>query len=311
MVGLLLSAALGLLPTAEGVPGWQANPIKRVSVTEPEVALTFDACATKTQGYGFDKGIFDTLKNEQIPATIFVSGRWVEAHPDAMEELTRDPLIEFGDHSYDHPHMSDLTPELIAQQLDYAEAALAKYGRHSVAFRPPFGEWSRRLVEVAQGRKLPTVTWDVVSGDPSAGTTAAWMIRTVVTRTKPGSIVVFHINGRGWKTAEALPEIVRGLRERGFHFVPLSHLLASGAPAVVAARPTPVPAAVVDSVPLSVVRAETMVGHAPQRAIVTRNPYSSTDAAPAPLPWPPTPGPGPGETRSASATTARPLEPVR
>jgi peptidoglycan/xylan/chitin deacetylase (PgdA/CDA1 family) len=309
MVGVLLSAAMAMLPTAEGVPGWQPTPIKRVAATEPVVALTFDACATKTHGYGFDHAIFDVIKNEQIPATIFVSGRWVEAHPDAMEELTRDPLIEFGDHSYDHPHMSDLTPELIAQQLDYAEAALAKYGKHSVAFRPPFGEWSRRLVQVAHDRQLPTVTWDVVSGDPSEGTTAAWMIHSVVTRAKPGSIVVFHINGRGWKTAEALPEIVRGLRERGFQFVPVSRLLASGAPAVVAARPTPVPAAVVDSVPLSVVRAETMVGHAPQRAIVTRNPYSSSEQAPAPLPWPPTPAPG--ETRSAAATTARPLEPVR
>src|SRR5215831_15246729 len=109
MVGVLLSAALALLPTAEAVPGWQASPIKRVAIAEPAVALTFDACATKTHGYGFDHAIFDIIKSEQIPATIFVSGRWVEMHPDAMEELTRDPLIEFGDHSYDHPHMSDLT----------------------------------------------------------------------------------------------------------------------------------------------------------------------------------------------------------
>ena len=126
MVGVLLSAAMALLPTAETVHWGDAGPIRRVAIAEPAVALTFDACATKTHWYGFDHAIFDVIKSEQIPATIFVSGRWVEAHPDAMAELTRDPLIEFGDHSYDHPHMSDLSPGLIAEQLDQTEAALAR-----------------------------------------------------------------------------------------------------------------------------------------------------------------------------------------
>ena len=38
-------------------------------------------------------------------------------------------------------------------------------------------------------------------------------------KARAGSIIIFHINGRGHKTAEALPAIVRGLRERGFRFV--------------------------------------------------------------------------------------------
>ena len=79
--------------------------------------------------------------------------------------------------------------------------------------------------------QLPTVTWDVVSGDPSARTTADGMIRNVVSKARPGSIVIFHINGRGHKTAEALPVIVRELRERGFRFVQVSELMASATPA--------------------------------------------------------------------------------
>jgi peptidoglycan-N-acetylglucosamine deacetylase len=72
---------------------------------------------------------------------------------------------------------------------------------------------------------LPTVTWDVVSGDPSARTTKDGMIKRVVGKVRAGSIVVFHINGRGHKTAEALPEIVRDLRDRGFRFVQVSELI--------------------------------------------------------------------------------------
>ena len=212
----MLMTAVGLLgPAARAAPA--LAPIHRVETAEPAVAITFDACATRTHGYGFDRAVYDVLKHEGVPATIFVSGRWVEFHAAEMAELARDPLIAFGDHSYDHPHMSRLARPRMGEEIDQTEAALARYGKKSVAFRPPFGDWSRRMIEVAHERGLPTVTWDVVSGDPSARTTKAGMIRNVVGRARAGSIVIFHINGRGRKTAEALPEILRELRGRGLH----------------------------------------------------------------------------------------------
>jgi peptidoglycan/xylan/chitin deacetylase (PgdA/CDA1 family) len=219
-------------------PSRPSHPIARGETSERQVALTFDACATRKGSYGFDREVFEILKREQVPATIFVSGRWVDTHSEAMAELTGDPLIEFGDHSYDHPHMTHLSVARMGEEIDQTEAALSRYGRRSVAFRPPFGDWNRRVLEIVGGRRLPTVTWDVVSGDPSARTTTAGMIRAVVGQARPGSIVVFHINGRGWKTHEALPAILTGLRERGFRFVPISELLKVPAPAV-SAVPTP------------------------------------------------------------------------
>src|SRR5262245_59502115 len=217
-------------------------PVRYIETHEPAVALTFDACATRSHRYTFDRAIFNVLKREGLPATIFVSGRWVEGHPDVMAELSVDPLIEFGDHSYDHPHMSHLPVARIVEEIDQTEAALAKFGKHSVAFRPPFGEWSSRLIYVVRDLHLPTVTWDVVSGDPSAKTTAEGMIRTVVGKARPGSIIVFHINGRGLKTAQALPTIVHQLRERGFRFVHVSELMAAG-------RVAPIPVAPVAATP--------------------------------------------------------------
>jgi peptidoglycan/xylan/chitin deacetylase (PgdA/CDA1 family) len=205
-------------------------PIHRVATREPVVAITFDACATRTQTYGFDRAVYEILRREKVPATIFVSGHWVDGHADAMTTLARDPLIQFGDHSYDHPHMQRLTAARQGEELDETEAALARYGKRSVAFRPPFGDWSPRLIDVVHAHGLPTVTWDVVSADPSKKTTVAGMFRNVVPRARPGSIIIFHINGRGWKTAEALPEILRGLRARGLRFVPLAELLALGPP---------------------------------------------------------------------------------
>jgi peptidoglycan/xylan/chitin deacetylase (PgdA/CDA1 family) len=208
-------------------PSARERIIKRIENPGMRISITFDACATKTHGYGFDRPVYEVLKREKVPATIFTSGRWVEFHPQVMAELAADPLIEFGNHSYDHPHMSHLPAVQIEAQIDETEAALARYGKHSVAFRPPFGDFNARLLDVVNARGLPVVLWDVVSGDPSAATTARGMIHSVDRKTRVGSIVIFHINGRAKKTAAALPTILRDLRARGFELVPLSTLLAS------------------------------------------------------------------------------------
>jgi peptidoglycan/xylan/chitin deacetylase (PgdA/CDA1 family) len=219
---------LALLASTPPAPAVGRAPIRRVETQQPAVAITFDACATRGQSNGFDRAVYEILKREGVPATIFVSGRWVEVHATEMTELAQDPLVLFGDHSYDHPHMPRLTQARMGEEIDQTEAALARYGKKSVAFRPPFGEWNRRLIEVASQRGLPTVTWDVVSGDPSIRTSRERLIRNVLEHARSGSIVIFHINGRGRKTAEALPEILRTLRDRGLRFVSLPDLLAAG-----------------------------------------------------------------------------------
>jgi peptidoglycan-N-acetylglucosamine deacetylase len=224
-LGAAVAAPSGTPAAAAGGDPDVGRPIRRVDTQQPEVVLTFDACATKKGWYGFDHDVFEILKREQVPATIFVSGLWVETHPEAMADLTGDPLIEFGDHSYDHPHMTTLSAARVGEEIDETEAALSRYGRHAVAFRPPFGDWDRKLVERVRQRQLPTVTWDVVSGDPSVHATSAGIVRAVLAQARAGSIIVFHINGRGQKTHEALPEVLAGLRQRGFKFVSLSELL--------------------------------------------------------------------------------------
>jgi peptidoglycan-N-acetylglucosamine deacetylase len=233
-------------PLAEEHAVLSAIPIvRRVDNPDKQIAITFDACATNSYGYGFDRPVFEVLRREQIPVTIFVSGLWVESHPDEMNELAAEPMIEFANHSYHHPHMTRLTGAEIADEIDRTEAALSRHGVRSVAFRPPFGEFTDLVLEVARAKHLPAILWDVVSGDPSVGATAEAMIRAVVTKTRVGSIVIFHINGRETKTATALPPILRQLRARGFQFVQISTLLAWGD----VSGPTSLPGAD-DSLPL-------------------------------------------------------------
>jgi peptidoglycan/xylan/chitin deacetylase (PgdA/CDA1 family) len=209
--------------------------VSRIHTKEPVVALTFDACATSTRFYEFDRAIFDILKQEKAPATVFLSGRWILAHPAEARELAADPLIELGNHSYDHPPFSRLTRKKAREEIEETERAIAGLGRKSVAFRPPFGDWAGWLPGATGG--LPVVLWDVVSGDAGGHLAARVIVDVVVKSARPGSIVIFHINGRGPYTKDALPEIIHRLRERGLRLVPVSELLSLPDAKVVSARP--------------------------------------------------------------------------
>ena len=223
-------------PLAQPLP-WFA--IARVRTHEPVVALTFDACATLKQDNGFDREVFDILKREQIPVTVFPTGRWIETHPAEARELAAQAWIAFGNHSYSHARMTRIPRRKAREQIARTEALIAELGRQSVAFRPPAGAWNRAVVRMAARQHLPTVEWDVISGDAGGHIAAAKMVAVVLASTKPGSIVIFHINGRGPRTREALPDIIRGLRDKGLGFVTVSDLLQQPDAQPVSARPAP------------------------------------------------------------------------
>ena len=82
-----------------------------------------------------------------------------------------------------------------------------------------------RLAKLASQAGLVTIQYDIASGDPDPGLSAKRIARAVVDEAKGGSIVVFHMNENGVRTAEALPEIVKGLREKGFELVTVGEML--------------------------------------------------------------------------------------
>jgi peptidoglycan-N-acetylglucosamine deacetylase len=232
-VGLVVAAAAALVQ-ARGAAG-SGTAIARVDTAEQVVALTFDACPTRPSPEGFDHEVFEILRKERIPATVFVSGQWIKQHPAEARALAAEPLIEFGNHSFAHPPFSRLSPERVRTEIAATDRLIAGLGRRSVGVRPPYGDWSDWLLD--EIKDAPLVLWDVVSGDAGGKIGADRIIADVSRRTHPGSIVIFHINGRGPETKNALPEIIRRLRARGLGFVPVSALLRLPDAQVVVAQP--------------------------------------------------------------------------
>jgi peptidoglycan/xylan/chitin deacetylase (PgdA/CDA1 family) len=193
--------------------------------SEKAVALTFDACPAYGP-HSFDRKVFQTLVDSQVPATLFLSGKWIKTHKNEMRELTAVPFLELGNHSYSHPHMANMPPDSIIPELQEVQQMLSKlYQRDAKVFRSPFAELSDGLVQSARSLGLTTVQFDLASGDPDTSITREQLTQYVIHSVRNGSVVVMHINGRGRHTAEALPEIIGALRKKGFYFVTVSEFL--------------------------------------------------------------------------------------
>ena len=192
---------------------------------EKKIALTFDACPSSVHG-GFDRTIVKTLIDSGVPATFFLSGKWILKHRTDVKKLAVAPEFEFGNHSYSHPHCAAISDDSIRQELSRTESLLIRTtGTSQKLFRPPFGETDQRIEGIAQTIGLTTVLFDLASGDPDSTISRERLIQYVVASARNGSIIVMHVNGRGWHTSEALPEIIQILHAKGFTFVKVSELL--------------------------------------------------------------------------------------
>jgi peptidoglycan-N-acetylglucosamine deacetylase len=206
------------------------------------VALTFDACSTKSPSQ-YDERITKILVEQNVAATIFLGGKWMDEHPAHTRYLASLPQFELANHSYLHPRFTKVSDERIRTELkDTQDTMYALAGRRATLFRAPYGEINAHTVELAAELGLVTVQFDLASGDADKKVSKHKLIEYVSTMSKSGSIVVMHINGRGWHTAEALPEIIAHLRARGFEFVTVGQLIASQNEIAAPANLAPAPA---------------------------------------------------------------------
>ena len=193
------------------------------------MALTFDACSGRGPGK-LDEGIVAELERTQTKATFFVGGRWAEQDPARVRRLLADSRFEVESHAYHHPHLTTLGSTDVTAEISKANDVLTPLLGHPPRFlRAPYGESNARVVRVARSLGLTVIGFDLASGDPDPKFDRARLTRWVLQEVKPGSIVVFHVNGRGWHTAEALPAILAGLAKKGLEPVTVAELL-SGDP---------------------------------------------------------------------------------
>ncbi|MDO7848799.1 polysaccharide deacetylase family protein [Hymenobacter sp. M29] len=196
------------------------------------IALTFDACGGP-HGSGYDADLVDYLRREKIPATLCVSGRWIDRNLATFRELARDPLFEIANHGFNHRPCSidgeseygiRGTPDA-ADAFDEIEANRRKIqaitGRAPRFFRSATAFTDEACARLARQLDVTMFSFDVLSGDAVAGTPKEAITENVVKGARPGAIVIMHFNRPAWNSAEALRDIIPVLRAQGYQFARL------------------------------------------------------------------------------------------
>jgi peptidoglycan/xylan/chitin deacetylase (PgdA/CDA1 family) len=211
-----------LLAHIERVHG-QGRVITRLPTNENVVALTFDACETITPSY-FDSSILNFLLKERIPFTVFATGKFADRNREELRKVSALDFVEIENHSFRHDqHMERLgEKETIDEVARTEDMVLSITGKRTKFFRFPGGNYDEKSLKTVEDLNYKVVHWSFESGDPDKKVTREHLVEWVLLKTKPGSILIFHINGRGYSTGKALPEIVNSLKKRGYRFVKLT-----------------------------------------------------------------------------------------
>jgi peptidoglycan-N-acetylglucosamine deacetylase len=190
-------------------PNSFAQVITAGSPTCPGVALTFDLCPVR-KGPGYDQPLMDYLITHRIPATFFMSGKWMAKHDAEVEHLLGLDFFEVGTHGEVHAHlpMHD-ADEQRTEILSPVTLLQERYGHDATLFRPPYGEYNDVTVAVVKLLGLQFIQWNIESGDPDPTLSAEQILTRVTKRTKPGSIIVFHANGKGKQTRRVIEHLTR------------------------------------------------------------------------------------------------------
>ncbi|MBE1492960.1 peptidoglycan/xylan/chitin deacetylase (PgdA/CDA1 family) [Amycolatopsis lexingtonensis] len=197
--------------------------VNRVETTEKIVALTFDDGPDPAG----TQAILDTLREREVPATFFLIGRDIAAHPELAHAIAA-AGHEIGNHSFSHERMIGVTPAWVADEVEATDALIRTTGyTGEILFRPPNGKKLFALPHYLAEHDRTTVTWDV-EPDSDGTPDAATVERTTVDQVRPGSIVLLHAMyaARG-QTRQAIGPILDRLKQRGYRFVTVTELLAA------------------------------------------------------------------------------------
>ncbi len=230
--------------------------VARGNFSVPKIALTFDG------GYldNACEEILDILKQRKIWCTFFLTGYFIKKYPAIVNRMVEDGH-EVGNHTWSHPHLTEFEEKrvhvtkstvssvFLQNQLNKTALAFqACTGRKLIPFwRAPYGEHNLEIREWAAELGYRHIGWTVGPSWENNMDTMDWVADSTLPAYHTadeildkvlnfghgallgasGSIVIMHL-GTLRKTDfphKKLPEIIDGLREKGYELVCISEML--------------------------------------------------------------------------------------
>lgn len=204
--------------------------IDRIPTNENVIALTFDACGGEW-GSGYDQELIDYLVTENIPATLFINSRWIDANLEEFLYLASLEQFQIENHGTEHRPLSvtgqtawgikgttsveEVLSEVTTNHLKIIELTghTPKYFRSGTAY------YDEIAVKIVESLGMKVINFDIL-GDAGA-TYSPKQVKEALLKAKSGSIALLHMNQPTKGTAEGVKLAVPLLKEQGFQFVTL------------------------------------------------------------------------------------------
>lgn len=183
-------------------------PVYSVETQEKKVAITFD-CA-----WGADDidDIIDVLEQNEINATFFTVGTWVDKYEDAVQKLV-DAGQEIGNHSNSHSHVNNLSYNDNIDDMRKCNEKIERITNEKVKYyRGPYGEYNNVVIKAAESLNMQVIQWDIDTLDYT-GKTPDEMCERITAKLRNGSIILMHNDTK--YTAKGLQQIIDTIRRSG------------------------------------------------------------------------------------------------
>ncbi len=203
----------------------------KLDTNDKVIALTFDACGNPGS-LSYDEELINFLIKENIPATLFLNGKWIDANPYIAKQLANNPLFEIGNHGLEHKPCSVKGytaygikgTQNIEELVDEVELNNEKIrrltGKKTKYFRSGTAHYDDVSIKIIKYLGYEIVNF-TVNGDYGA-TASKEVVKRNIMNAPNGAIILLHMNHPERETAEGVMMAIPELKRLGVRFVKLS-----------------------------------------------------------------------------------------
>lgn len=183
------------------------------------IYLTFDL------GYeaGYTNQILDSLKQENVNATFFITAHYVNTAGDILQRMIDEKQI-VGNHTVNHKSMPDLSDEeLKTEVMNLHQKVYEKYGYEMKYIRPPKGEFSERTLSLSEKLGYKTVMWSFayVDWDEKNQPDEEKAIEKIISNLHNGEIMLLHATSK--TNANIMTRLLQEIKAEGYEIKSLDN----------------------------------------------------------------------------------------
>ena len=209
-------------------PNWlmrkfYSSAVWRVHTKEKKIFLTFDDGPIPE----ITPWVLSALKQFNAKAVFFCVGANIEKYPETFKQIISEGH-SVGNHTYNHLNGWKTETKNYFDTISKCDfeikskvnppAGRAGSQKSKEMFRPPYGRMRRDQYSILN-TQYSIVMWDVLSGDFDQTISKEKCLKNVLTKTREGSIVVFHDSIKAKKNLfYTLPRFLEYFSEKGFSF---------------------------------------------------------------------------------------------